>query len=133
VHIRITLNEARIKMTKNFSIKFGVILAIGLIIGLGQAFAQSTVTGGIIGKVTDPQGAVVPNAAIIVTNIGTNNKVTVNATEDGTYRVSNLVPGTYRIETAVSGFAPAKAENVIVEVGQTTTVHINLTIGSQFA
>jgi outer membrane receptor protein involved in Fe transport len=120
-------------MTKNFSIKFFSVIALSLLIGLGQAFAQSTVTGGITGTVTDPQGGVVPNASVVVTNIGTNNAVTVTANSDGGYRASNLQPGTYRIETTVSGFAPAKADNVIVEVGQTTTVDIPLTLGNATA
>src|SRR4029079_7992843 len=120
-------------MIKNISTKLLAVLAISLIAGVMGIFAQSTVTGGIVGKVTDPQGAIVPNATISVTNIGTNKSVTVNATDDGTYRAANLEPGRYRIETNVSGFAPAKAENIVVEVGQTTTVDIGLTIGSQVA
>jgi hypothetical protein len=115
-------------MIKYFSTKLVALVAISLIAGVMGIFAQSTVTGGIVGKVTDPQGAIVPNAAIIVTNVGTNKAVTVNATDDGTYRASNLEPGTYRIEATVSGFAPAKAENIVVEVGQTTTVDIPLAI-----
>ena len=117
-------------MTKHFSIKFIAVVAIAIFIGIGQAFAQSAVTGAISGKVTDPQGAVVPNASLTVTNTGTNNSTTVNATSDGTYKVTNLDPGKYTISTSVSGFAPAKAENVIVEVGQTTTVDIPLTLGT---
>ncbi|HMJ09519.1 MAG TPA: carboxypeptidase regulatory-like domain-containing protein [Pyrinomonadaceae bacterium] len=120
-------------MTKNFSFKFFSVIALTMLIGLGQAFAQSTVTGGISGTVTDPQGGVVPNAAVTVTNTGTNNAVTVTANSDGGYRASNLPPGTYRIETTVTGFAPAKAENVIVEVGQSTTVDIPLTLGTATA
>ena len=119
-------------MTKHFSIKFLTLLVFGLI-GFGQAFAQSTVTGAISGRVTDPQGLVVPNAAITVTNIGTNNVTNVTASGEGAYRAANLQPGTYRVETTVSGFAPAKAENVIVEVGQTTTLDIKLTIGDAVA
>ena len=80
-------------MTKNFSIKFIAAVAIALIIGIGQTFAQSTTTGGINGKVTDPQGAIVPNATVTVTNTGTNSVVTVNATDDGTYKITNLQPG----------------------------------------
>ena len=120
-------------MTKNFSIKFLSGISLCLMIFIGQIFAQSTVTGAISGKVTDPQGAVVPNASIKVTNVETNAVMTVSATEDGGFRVSNLAPGKYRIETAVSGFAPAKADNVTVEVGQVTTVDLPLTIGSATA
>ena len=120
-------------MTKNFSFKFIALIAIGLSLSIGQVFAQSTVTGGMIGKVTDPQGAVIPNAILTVTNTGTNSVVTVNANDDGAYRVSNLQPGTYRVETTVSGFAPAKADSIIVEVGRTTTVDLPLTIGTATA
>jgi hypothetical protein len=110
-----------------------LILALGLIFGAAQLFAQSTVSGAISGTVKDPQGGVVPNASITVTNIATNATTTVNATDDGNYRVSNLNPGTYRVETTVSGFAPTKAENVVVEVGRTTTYDIGLTLGTATA
>lgn len=120
-------------MTKNFSIKFLTLIVLSLVLGFGQMFAQSTVTGGISGTVTDPQGRAVPNASITVTNTGTNSVVTVTATDDGGYRASNLQPGTYRVETTVSGFAPAKAEPIIVEVGQSTTVDIPLTLGTATA
>ncbi|HUR97465.1 MAG TPA: TonB-dependent receptor [Pyrinomonadaceae bacterium] len=120
-------------MTKNLSIKIFSLLALSLMLSLGQAFAQSTVTGGIVGTVTDPQGGLVPNATVTVTNLGTNNVTTVNTNEDGGYRASNLPPGTYSVATTVSGFAPAKAETVVVEVGQTTTVDLPLTLGSATA
>lgn len=120
-------------MIKNISSSFVTAIAFVLIAGVVGAFAQSTVTGGIIGKVVDPQGAVVPNATITVTNVGTNAVSTVTTTDDGTYRVSNLQPGTYRVETTVSGFAPAKADNIIVEVGRNTTVDIPLVVGQASA
>jgi len=120
-------------MTKNLSTKIFSLLALSLVLSIGQVFAQSTVTGGINGTITDPQGGVVPNATVTVTNIGTNSVVTVTTNEDGGYRVSNLQPGTYRIETTVSGFAPAKADNIIVEVGKSTPVDIPLTVGSAVA
>lgn len=120
-------------MRKMFSFKAFSLVAFTLILGLGQVFTQSTVTGGINGKVTDPQGAVVPNASITVTNKGTNNAVVVTATADGGYRVTNLQPGTYKLETSVEGFAPALADNIIVEVGQSTPVDIALTIGDAVA
>ncbi len=119
-------------MTRNPSSKF-IFIVLAIVLAAGQLFAQSTVTGGIAGKITDPQGAVVPNAAVTVTNIGTNSAVTVNTNDDGGYRVTNLQPGTYRIETTVSGFAPAKAENIVVEVGQATNVDIPLSVGGATA
>ncbi|HKP70236.1 MAG TPA: TonB-dependent receptor [Pyrinomonadaceae bacterium] len=119
-------------MTKNLS-KLSGLLTLSLLLFVGQLFAQSTTTGGINGTVTDPQGKVVPNATITVTNTGTNAVVTAVTNEDGGYRVTNLPPGTYTVETAVSGFAPAKADTIIVEVGSSTPVDIPLTLGSAVA
>src|SRR5687768_10252868 len=120
-------------MTNNYSIRVFAAIALALIIGAAPSFAQSTTTGGITGSIKDPQGGVVPNATITVTNTGTNASVTATTDSNGGYRVSNLQPGTYRIETTVSGFAPAKADNIIVEVGQATPVEIGLTIGDTTA
>lgn len=109
-----------------------VILAI--LLGTVQMFAQSTVTGGISGTVTDPQGATVPNASVTATNTGTNATLTVTTNDDGGYKFTNLQPGTYRVETAaISGFSAAKAENVIVEVGRSTPIDFKLNVGSQVA
>lgn len=120
-------------MAKHFTIKIATALAFVFAFAVGQLLAQSTVTGGINGTIKDPQGGLVPNASITVTNIGTNNSVTVTTNEDGGYRVSNLQPGTYRVETSVSGFAPARAENIVVEVGQSTPVDIALSLGTAVA
>lgn len=104
-----------------------------LLMCVGQVLAQSTLTGGITGKVTDPQGAVVPNATVKATNTGTNATVTVTANEDGAYNVTSLQPGTYRLDITSGGFAPAKADGVVVEVGRATNIDIKLTVGTAVA
>ncbi len=120
-------------MTRKFSIKFLAAMIFCLVLGIGQVFAQSTVTGGISGKVSDPQGAIVPNATVAVTNTGTNKTETVNATEDGTFRVANLQPGTFAVEVTSSGFSTFKQENIVVEVGKTTSLDIPLSVAGQSA
>jgi len=120
-------------MIKLSKMKFLAIAVLTAAFCVTTSFAQSTVSGGIVGTITDPQGGVVPNATVTVTNIGTNNVVTVVANSDGGYRASNLPPGTYNVETTVSGFATTKAERIVVEVGQTTTVDLPLTLGTATA
>ncbi len=113
--------------------KFMSVALFCVLISVGQAFAQSTVSGGINGKVTDPQGAIVPNAKVTATNLGTNSVVTVQTNADGEYRLLNLQPGKYAVEVSGSGFAPAKADNITVEVSTTTTIDIPLTVGTALA
>jgi hypothetical protein len=81
-------------MTKNFSnfsIKLLITSMFCLFLGIGQIFAQSTVTGGIRGTVTDPRKAIVPNATITATNIGTNSTETVTSDGNGTFVINNLI------------------------------------------
>lgn len=113
-------------MTKRISIKFLALAVFCLLLSIGQIFAQSTVTGGINGTVTDPQGAVVPNATVTVTNLGTNSVVTTTTDSDGGFRVTNLQPGTYSVEITATGFSASKAEKIVVEVGQSTPVNAAL-------
>ncbi len=115
-------------MTIRFSkvIQFLILTIFCLALGAGQVFAQSTVTGGIRGNVSDPKGAVLPNATVKITNIGTNSTETQNSDADGNFRFNNLQPGTYAMTITSSGFADFKREQVIVEVGQFTTINAPL-------
>src|SRR5262249_49431307 len=79
------------------------------------------------------QGAIIPNATVKVTNVGTNASVTVQTNQDGVFTVTNLQPGTYTVEVNASGFGPAKADNIIVEVGRSTNVDIPLAVGTAVA
>lgn len=118
-------------MTNKFSTKFLMAVIFCLIISIGQVFAQSTVTGAISGQISDQQGAVVPNATVTITNVGTGKTETVNSTDEGTFRVSNLQPGTFSVVVSSSGFATSTVEKVVVEVGKITP--LNLTLGIQGA
>jgi hypothetical protein len=102
-----------------------VVTTIALNAGI---YAQNQTTGAIGGKVVDPQGAVIPNATVTITNLGTNRAATVQTSGDGEYRVTNLEPGTYSVEAASGNFAPAKVERVIVEVGRETSLDLSMSI-----
>ncbi|HWF39688.1 MAG TPA: carboxypeptidase-like regulatory domain-containing protein [Candidatus Acidoferrales bacterium] len=96
----------------------------------GTARAQQTY-GSINGVVTDPNGAVVPNATILASNEGTSTAVTVNADGSGSYIITNLQPGIYDVQTTASGFSPAKQTGVRVEVGLSTTLDVHLALAGQ--
>ncbi|MGI8835800.1 MAG: carboxypeptidase regulatory-like domain-containing protein [Pyrinomonadaceae bacterium] len=97
------------------------------------AFAQSTVTGGISGKVTDPQGASIPNAAVTATNAGTAKETTATSDDNGGFRVINLEPGTYTVKVSVAGFADFVQERIVVEVGQVTNINVPLGVAGTTA
>ena len=94
------------------------------------AWAQET-TGTINGTVTDPNGAVVANAAVTITDVEKKVVVrTVNTNDEGFYAIPNLPVGTYDVAIELSGFKKHLSNNVKVDVGQRRTVDAVLETGS---
>jgi carboxypeptidase family protein/TonB-dependent receptor-like protein len=94
------------------------------------ALAQSTTDGAIAGTVLDPSGAAVPNAKVTVKNHGTNAEETVTTDDTGYFRVGKLQPATYTVSVEVQGFAPFRAEQVVVQVGSVTEISAHLNVAS---
>ena len=74
----------------------GVIVCSGLPV-LGQTFGEIT------GRVNDPSGAGVPNAALTLTNTATNAVRQTESTGDGDYSFPSLPPGTYNVKAEHPG------------------------------
>ena len=67
-----------------------------VLIGANQAFGQAS---SVSGTVFDPQGNVVAGAAITATNVASGVTRTTSSTKEGTFQLSQLSPGTYKIRT----------------------------------
>lgn len=106
------------------------ILAVVLFFScLTLAQSQST-TGNIEGRVTDQNGAAVPNASVTATNQDTGFTKSVQANDEGDFVVVLLPPGNYRVDVpGVQGFAAAKYENIKVTVGAKTSLSVTLNAG----
>jgi Carboxypeptidase regulatory-like domain/TonB dependent receptor len=89
-----------------------------------------TVTGTITGSVLDPSGAVVPNAAISITNQDTGVVRATTGTADGLYSVPSLLPGRYNVQVKAEGFNAAEVQNVVVNVGTDTRVDLHVQVGT---
>ncbi len=109
-----------------------VAVAIGFVIFVlvcAHNVAAQQFYGTITGTVTDPSGAVLPNATIKVTNVDTGVATTLKTNGAGVYVASSLIVGTYRVEVEVAGFKRTVAEKIILEVGATPKVDLALAVG----
>ncbi|MCU1339508.1 MAG: TonB-dependent receptor [Bryobacterales bacterium] len=104
-------------------------LLLGMLLACATAplFGQAE-TGQITGTVLDPAGAVVAAAKITATEATTNTSRSTTSTNNGTYVISNLLPGVYDLTATAPGFQTVK-ERVVVPVGGTIGVDIKLTLG----
>jgi hypothetical protein len=84
----------------------------------------------IVGTVTDPSGAAVPNASIVITNFDTGVSRTLPTNNDGQYVAPDLHIGHYTIRATASGFKAAVERGITLAVGDRTRVDFKLEIGS---
>ncbi len=85
--------------------------------------------GTILGKISDPSGAVIPGAQVVVVNVAMGTKTTLTTNADGYYLAPLLIPGAYRVEVTLSGFKKA-VRDVEVRVGDRLDISIALEIGT---
>src|SRR5437879_1223508 len=92
--------------------------------------ASQTNRGGISGTVMDKSGALVPDAIVTVTNLGTNETYHVTTSKQGSYSVQNLDPVFYRVESDLPGFKKVIVEKVKVDTATIETVNFTLEPGN---
>ena len=106
-------------MKRNF---FNLSGALGLLLAAAlAAFGQVATTGAISGTVTDPSGAVVAGAAVVVKNDATGQDFTTQTADNGTFSVPALASGSYTVTITAQGFKQAIAQSVKVNVGTPST------------
>jgi hypothetical protein len=93
------------------------------------AFAQKT-SGTITGTVTDPQGAVVPDASVTISDVSTNASRTTTTNAAGTYSFPEVEPGTYNLKVAKAGFRDFLAKAVELHVSSVARVNAQLGLGT---
>jgi hypothetical protein len=105
----------------------GVALVVFIVLLLVAAASAQTGNGGLQGTVTDPSGAAVTNATVvIVTPDGQSKSATTSRT--GFYEIKGLAPGTYTVTASAPGFAAYAQDGVQIASGQTQTTNITFSI-----
>src|ERR1041384_6024628 len=103
-------------------------LILSLFLTAGSMPAQATF-GTIVGTVTDPAGAVVPNAAVQVTSQETGLVKSVVSDSFGNYEVTHLNPGLYSLTTQAPGFRKFEHRDVTLETLRSVRVNVRLEVG----
>src|SRR6266481_2394616 len=107
---------------------FALLMLVGF--SFNQAWAQSVVSGEIDGTVTDPAGAVVPNATVNLSSSESGFNESTTTSSSGTFRFALVKPGNYALTVSASNFRTAKF-TVVASLGQATSVPVKLEVGTQ--
>src|SRR5581483_7119038 len=102
---------------------------IGLwFLSVGTVFGQ-TQGGNVLGTVTDPSGAMVPNVTLTLNNRSTGEERSVKSGPDGGYRFSLISLGTYTLTAEAKGFKQYVNNDIHLAVSQTLRIDIGLEVG----
>src|SRR5882724_9833690 len=103
-------------------------LALSSTVLLAQS-GNSTISG----TVKDASDAVVPEARIQIVNVETGVRSETTSNASGLYRISSLVPGSYKIEADATGFDHLTRGPIVVQVSQTLALDLIVQVGQQSA
>jgi len=93
--------------------------------------AQTTIaTGSIVGRVTDPSGAVIVAAQVSITNSANGQAFHTATNSSGTYNSGALIPGDYKVQVSAKGFDTV-SEHLTVQVGNTASIDVQLPLGAE--
>ena len=101
-------------------------VVLALLCGLA---ASGQIAADLRGRVVDPSGLAVANAAIDLTQAGTNTRMATVSSGSGDYSFTNLTPGVYQVDVTARGFAHLTRVGIHAIVGQTVSVKSSLSFG----
>ncbi|MGA8672585.1 MAG: TonB-dependent receptor [Terracidiphilus sp.] len=104
----------------------GLVLAVLLCVSMARAQENAELSG----TVTDPTGAVIPNAKVTITNVATGESRTVTSNGAGLFDFSGLNHGTYNMKVEAEGFNSFQRSNIVMNVAQTVQENAVLQVGA---
>ncbi len=103
--------------------------SIALLLALSAAYGQE-VRATVSGIVTDPSGAPISGARVVITSKSSNAAVTAESNATGNYVLPLLPPGAYGLVVEHAGFKKYVHDNVILEVLAKTRIDVELAVGN---
>jgi len=104
------------------------LLALLLLVCAASCIAQES-RGTVLGRVTDPSGAVIPGAEVRLVNAATGAGASARTNDAGNYTIPYLLPGTYTLTGELAGFKKYQREGIQVRVNDTLEVNIEMVVG----
>ncbi len=101
-----------------------------LFVAIVFATAACAQVATLTGRVTDPSGAVVPEASVAARSVDTGISAATKSTSDGYYTLTALQPGRYEVTITKTGFVPIRQTGLELAVQQVARLDVTLQVGA---
>ena len=115
------------QLWQRLDLRLVILLAVVVFLFAAQGLAQEAT---IVGTITDPSGAAVPNATVTITNNETGVARTMPSNTDGQYVAPDLHIGHYSVKATATGFKVSEQSAITLNVGDRLRVDFKLQVGS---
>jgi hypothetical protein len=106
------------------------VFSLTMLANVQPAVAQTTGSASLRGTVKDPQGAIIRDAIVTMTNERTKDERQTKSSEDGTYTFTALTPGNYTLKTEAPGFKTKTQTGLAIETSDTKGLDISMEVGA---
>ncbi len=121
--------ESRVGLRCNIKLRLAaVLIALGLV--FVQPASSQVYSGSITGVVTDPSGAVVPDARVVLTDVTKGYSYSATTNTEGTYTIRSVPPGAYELTVTAKGFRTFVQSGITLAVTEHATVDVKLEVGA---
>jgi len=110
---------------------FNVLLASLLALVLAAAALSQSTNATVTGTIADSTGALIPGVTVTATNTATGVVTTVLTNESGSYNLSSLLPGTYKVSAELPGFQTKSYTDVRLGNGDQVRLNFTLQVATQ--
>jgi hypothetical protein len=122
--------RAKVRMGRLLRFGAGLLATMALVLFMPTLYAQTTAQ--LSGTVTDPSGAVIPQAQVVLVNEATQDTRIVRTNDVGFYSFPALLPSSYTLKVSAKGFEPKNLTGIILHAGDERTVPaFALIVGSE--
>jgi len=101
---------------RSFKLPAYILFSVFVVLGLCSVAMSQTVTTRVSGTVKDTAGATVPGAKIILTDTSTKDQKTATTSDEGTFSIADVRPGTYTVTVEGTGFKKLQVNNIEAHV-----------------
>jgi hypothetical protein len=121
--------QKALKLLGRCSASIACCIFVLLLVFSTSARLPAQTSGSISGHVADTTGAVIPEANVTLTNVGTGTSRTTVTTGSGDYTFTEVPPAVYKIQITHSGFKTATSSNVALQVQQSLRQDFTMAVG----
>ncbi len=122
------MTHSTVAFLKRFNL---LVTLLAFLLALHSSMHAQGLYGSLVGTVTDPSGAVVPNASISVTDVGTGQVRQGTSDTSGRYNFPDLSPGSYTAVVSATGFRKVEETSITITPNTVARFDVHLLVGQQ--